>query len=87
MLGSELVVLRHDFAENFERIKKIRFGFESRPGASPQGGLRGGRSLCEYCTNKLTKLGPDWPKVKKKLTLLFKYVTHLDKLNSEEAFC
>ena len=26
---------------------------ESRPGASPQSGLRGGRLLCEYCTNKL----------------------------------
>ena len=37
-------------------------GFESRPGASPPSGLRGGRSLCEYCTskNKLVKLGPGW---------------------------
>ena len=30
-----------------------RPGSESRPGASPQSGLRGGRLLCEYCTNKL----------------------------------
>ena len=30
-------------------------GFDSRPGASPQGGLRGGRSYCVYCTNKLIK--------------------------------
>ena len=30
-------------------------GFESRPGTSPRGGLRGGRSHCEYCKNKLIK--------------------------------
>ena len=31
-----------------------RPGFESRPEASPQRGLRGGRLLCEYCTNSVT---------------------------------
>ena len=30
-------------------------GFESRPGASPQGALRGVRSLCEHCTNKVIR--------------------------------
>ena len=38
--------------------RSAHFGFESRRGASPQGSLRGGRLLCEYCTNKLIKLGP-----------------------------
>ena len=38
------------------RSARPRFG--SLPGASPQSGLRGGRSLSEYCTNKLIKLGP-----------------------------
>ena len=28
-------------------------GFDSRFGASPPGGLRGGRSLCEYLSNKV----------------------------------
>ena len=28
--------------------------------ASPLSGLRGGRLRCEYCQNKLTKLGPGW---------------------------
>ena len=40
--------------------RSTRPRFESRPGASPQSGVRGGRSLCEYCTNKLIKLGPGW---------------------------
>ena len=40
--------------------RSARPGLESRPGASPQSGVRGGRSLCEYCTNKLIKLGPGW---------------------------
>ena len=57
MRGGGLVVVYVD--------PPVPAGFESRPRASPQRGLRGGRSLCEYCTNKLTKLGPDWPKVKK----------------------
>ena len=35
--------------------RSARPGFNSRPGTSPQGGLRGGRSLCEYCTNKYNK--------------------------------
>ena len=30
-------------------------GFDSRPGDSPQDGLSGGRSHCEYCTNKVAK--------------------------------
>ena len=46
-----------------------RPGFESRPGASPQSGLRGGRSLCEYCTNKLKQLG--WLQVEKKYFLFY----------------
>ena len=33
--------------------RSARPGFESRPVASPQSGLRGGRSLCQYCINKL----------------------------------
>ena len=40
--------------------RSARPGFESRPEASPQSGLRGGRSLCEYCANKLIKLGSGW---------------------------
>ena len=45
----------------------VSVGFESRPGASPQSNLRGGRLLCEYCTNKLIKLGPGWLKGFKKI--------------------
>ena len=30
-------------------------GFEPRPGASLLGGLRGGRSPCEYCSNQVIK--------------------------------
>ena len=33
--------------------RSARTGFESSPGASPQSGLRGGRSLCEYCIIKI----------------------------------
>ena len=33
--------------------RSARPGFESQPRASPQSVLRGGRSLCKYCTNKL----------------------------------
>ena len=40
-------------------------GYESQPGASPQSSLGDGRSRCEYCTNKLIKLGPGWLYVKK----------------------
>ena len=36
--------------------RSARPGFESRPVASPQSGLRGGRLLFEYCTNKLLKV-------------------------------
>ena len=36
-------------------VSVTRSGFESRSGASPQGGLKGGRSLCAYCTNKVYK--------------------------------
>ena len=32
-------------------IRSARPGIESRPGSLPQSGLRGGRSLCEYCTD------------------------------------
>ena len=45
--------------------RSARPRFESRPGTSPQSGLRGGRSLCECCTNKL-KLNPGKSKRKKK---------------------
>ena len=33
--------------------RSARPGFESWPVASPQSGLRDGRQLCEYYTNKL----------------------------------
>ena len=40
--------------------RSARPEFVSRPGTSPQSGLRGGRSLCEYCTvykySKIIKL-------------------------------
>ena len=38
--------------------RSARPGFESRPGSSPLSGLRGGKSLCEYCTNKINKTRP-----------------------------
>ena len=38
-------------------------------GASPRSGLSGGRLLCEYCKNKLIKLGPVGCKLKKSKTL------------------
>ena len=45
-----------------------RLGFESRAGASPQGGLMGGRSLSEYVLYiKSKKKG--WLQVKKKFFL------------------
>ena len=44
--------------------RSARPGFDSRPwagGASPQSGLGGGRSLSEYCTNKvIQEQGPGW---------------------------
>ena len=39
----------------FHATRSARPGFKSWPGASPQGDLRGGRSLCAYCTNKERK--------------------------------
>ena len=52
--------------------RSARPGFESRPGASPQSGLRGGRTLCEYCTNKIVKTRPRLAISKKiKLQMIF----------------
>ena len=45
-------------------------GFESRPGASPHSGLRGGISLCEKGTNKLYKTRPRLVVSKKKKKLV-----------------
>ena len=36
-------------------IRTACLGFESRPGAFTYSGLRGGRSLCENCTNEVLK--------------------------------
>ena len=41
---------------NVPATRSAHPGFESRPGGPHHrvvSGLRGGRSLCEYCTNKL----------------------------------
>ena len=46
-------------------------GFESWPGLS---GLRGGRSLCEYCTNKLIK-----KKTRPGLAVSYKYLKKEDR--------
>ena len=45
--------------------RSTRPGFKSRPGASPQSGLRGGKSLCEYCTNRVINISP-WLAVSQK---------------------
>ena len=54
---------------SFPATRSTHPGFESWPGASPQSGQRGGRSLCEYSTNKL-KLGPGWHKLKKNIVTM-----------------
>ena len=41
-----------DLVVSVPATRSIRPRFESRPGVSPQSGLRCGRSPCEYCTNK-----------------------------------
>ena len=51
---------------SFPATRSARPGFESWPGASSQSGLKGGRSLCEYYTNKLIKLGQVGCKLNKK---------------------
>ena len=45
-------MISYEWSQILKVLKFLAY-FESRPGASPQSGLRGGRSLCEYCTNKI----------------------------------
>ena len=55
----------------------------SRVRISTQNVLRGGRTLCEYCTNKLIKLGPGWLQVRRKT---FQYICQRCRSRPEPGF-
>ena len=61
----------HGLVDSVPATRSARPGFESRPGASLQSGLRGGRSLCENCTNKINKTRPRLDVSKKKYIYKF----------------